>query len=83
MPERGRLRAHSEVSLSALNALESRSALTQPRTIELATAIKLIVNTTNVKIRLAGPRYETLGPWCHGPDDPIEHARQNQRQRVS
>ena len=35
MPERGRLRAHSEVSLSALNALESRSALTQPRTIEL------------------------------------------------
>ena len=48
----------------------------------LQAALNLITHTTNIKIRLAPPRYRVLGPWAHGPDDPIERLRQEKRRRL-
>ena len=37
--------------------------------------VDLTVHLTNVKLKLALPRYETVGPWDHTPGSAPDHAR--------
>ena len=48
----------------------------------LQAAIKLITHTTNIKLRLAPPRYRVLGPWSHCPDDALENERNRKRAKL-